>query len=133
MHSHIRALNSSATTGLAIGMALSLLSPLSGNTTETPSPVPQSTPKISLPTGPVGTAPAVRLTIGKSVLLKLPENAQRISVGNPEVADVTLISSRELYLLGKKTGTTNMLVWGPQGSATLRRSRALTACTIRSG
>jgi len=120
MHSHIRALNSSATTCLAMGMALSLLSPLSGNTTETPSPVPQSAPKISLPTGPVGTAPAVRLTIGKSVLLKLPENAQRISVGNPEVADVTLISSRELYLLGKKTGTTNMLVWGPQGSATLR-------------
>jgi len=102
MHSHIRALNSSATTCLAMGMALSLLSPLSGGATETPNPVSKSVAKTSLPTGPIETAPAVRLTIGKSVLLKLPDNAQRISVGNPEVADVTLISARELYLLGKK-------------------------------
>lgn len=71
-------------------------------------------------TGPVERAPAMQLTVGKSVLIRLPEPAQRVSVGNPEVADVSLISAREIYLLGKKTGTTNLLVWGPQGSATLR-------------
>lgn len=69
---------------------------------------------------PVQMAAAVHLTLGKSLLLQLPESASRISVGNPEVADVTLINQRELYVLGKKTGTTNMLVWGPDGRSTLR-------------
>ena len=77
-------------------------------------------PKDSLPNKPVDRAPPVHLTLGKSLLLSLPTHAQRISIGNPEVADVTLISARELYLLGKKSGTTNMLVWSPSGQATLR-------------
>lgn len=75
---------------------------------------------LPLSAGPVELAPALQLTVGKSVLIRLPEPAQRISVGNPEVADVSLISAKEIYLLGKKTGTTNLLVWGPQGGATLR-------------
>jgi pilus assembly protein CpaC len=69
---------------------------------------------------PVNVAAPVRLTLGKSVVLKLQDPVQRISIGNPEVADVTLINARELYLLGKKSGTTNMLVWGHQGQATVR-------------
>ena len=36
-------------------------------------------------------APALRLTAGKSLLLQLSENAARLSVGNPDVADVVLI------------------------------------------
>ncbi len=70
--------------------------------------------------GPVQIAPSLRLTTGKSMLLQLPENAARLSVGNPEVADVVLINPREIYLLGKKTGLTNLLVWTAQGSTTLR-------------
>jgi pilus assembly protein CpaC len=70
--------------------------------------------------GPVQIAPSLRLTAGKSMLLQLPENAARLSVGNPEVADVVLINPREIYLLGKKTGLTNLLVWTAQGSTTLR-------------
>lgn len=70
--------------------------------------------------GPVQMAPALRLTTGKSMLLQLPENAARISVGNPDVADVVLINAKELYLLGKRTGHTNLLVWTTQGSTSLR-------------
>lgn len=70
--------------------------------------------------GPVRMAPALRLTAGKSMLLQLSENAERLSVGNPEVADVVLINPREIYLLGKKSGHTNLLVWTAQGSTTLR-------------
>ncbi len=54
------------------------------------------------------------------MLLQLSENAERLSVGNPEVADVVLINPREIYLLGKKSGHTNLLVWTAQGSTTLR-------------
>ncbi len=36
----------------------------------------------------------------------------RVAVGNPEVADVQLISGSELLLIGKKAGSTSLLVWG---------------------
>lgn len=70
--------------------------------------------------GPVKVEAALRLTAGKSTLLKLSENAARLSVGNPDVADVVLINPQEIYLLGKKTGQTNLLVWTAQGSTSLR-------------
>ncbi len=46
--------------------------------------------------GPVLMAPPLRLTAGKSMLLQLSENAERLSVGNPDVADVVLINPREI-------------------------------------
>jgi len=55
--------------------------------------------------------PALNLTIGKSTMMRLPSAITRISVGNPTVADVTLISSSELYLLGKTYGSTNLIIW----------------------
>ncbi|MDP2441010.1 type II and III secretion system protein family protein [Rhodoferax sp.] len=55
--------------------------------------------------------PALNLTIGKSTLMRLPSAITRISVGNPTVADVTLISASELYLLGKTYGSTNLMIW----------------------
>jgi len=70
--------------------------------------------------GPVRLAAPLRLTAGKSMLLQLPENAARLSVGNPDVADVVLINPREIYLLGKKVGLTNLLVWTAEGNTTLR-------------
>ena len=70
--------------------------------------------------GPVKMAPPLRLTAGKSMLLQLSESAARLSVGNPDVADVVLINPREIYLLGKKSGQTNLLIWTAQGSTTLR-------------
>jgi pilus assembly protein CpaC len=55
--------------------------------------------------------PTMNLTIGKSTLLRMPSAVTRISLGNPGVADVTLISPTELYLLGKTYGSTNLIVW----------------------
>ena len=97
-----------------------LLLAFQASASELARPVNAVNAKDSLAVKPVEMAEPVRLTIGKSLLLRLPDHVQRISVGNPEVADVRVISPRELYLLGKKSGTTNMLVWGPNGQATLR-------------
>ena len=55
--------------------------------------------------------PALDLTIGKSTLMRLPSPVTRLSLGNPNVADVTIISPTELYLLGKTYGSTNLIVW----------------------
>ena len=61
----------------------------------------------------------LELTSGKSKVLALASDAMRLSVGNPEVADVMLINPREIYLLGKKPGSTNVMVWTKDGFTTI--------------
>ena len=86
-------------------------------------PPPSATPRTprplatTLPPGPVERGQPLRLVAGKSTLLSLPHDIVRISVGNPEVADVVLTHPREVYLLGKKSGQTNLMLWG-KGSVT---------------
>jgi pilus assembly protein CpaC len=62
--------------------------------------------------------PALELIIGKSKLLHISSAIERISVGNPTIADVTLISPSELYLLGKSYGSTNVVIWKKGGATT---------------
>ena len=62
--------------------------------------------------------PAMELVIGKSTLMRIPSPIERISVGNPNIADVSLISPTELYLLGKNYGSTNMVIWRKGGATT---------------
>jgi len=64
-------------------------------------------------------APAISIAIGKSMLVPLTGRIERISVGNPSVADVMLIAGRELYLLGKTFGATNVIIWRRDGPTTL--------------
>lgn len=64
-------------------------------------------------------APPMALVIGKSTILRLPSPAARISVGNPVVADINLINPREAYLLGKEIGSTNLIIWTRDGTATV--------------
>jgi pilus assembly protein CpaC len=62
--------------------------------------------------------PALELIIGKSKLLHSSPAIERVSVGNPTIADVTLISPTELYLLGKNYGSTNVVIWKKGGATT---------------
>jgi pilus assembly protein CpaC len=71
------------------------------------------------PRGTVEMGPAMTLTAGKSTLLRLPQTIERISIGNPSITDVTLISGRELYLIGKAFGTTNVMLWHQAGGTTV--------------
>jgi pilus assembly protein CpaC len=60
------------------------------------------------------------LSVGKSTILPAEGILTRVSVANPDVIDVTVIRSRELYVLGKKTGTTNIFLWNNAGQMTIR-------------
>lgn len=62
--------------------------------------------------------PALELVIGKSTLMRFPGAIERISVGNPNIADISLISPLELYLLGKNYGSTNLVIWRKGGTTT---------------
>ena len=52
---------------------------------------------------------AVPLYQSRVVTVLTPAN--RVSVANPDVADIVVISPTELYVLGKDIGTTNVLLW----------------------
>lgn len=57
---------------------------------------------------------AMTLSAGKSRIYKPREAATRMSVADPAIADVMLLNPNELYILGKKTGTTNIFIWHDQ-------------------
>jgi pilus assembly protein CpaC len=82
---------------------------------------PASAPKAgaSVSDAPAQIGAALDLQLGKASLLRLPQTVERISVGNPTIADVTMISAREVYVLGKDLGTTNIIIWAVGGQATI--------------
>lgn len=47
----------------------------------------------------------------KSRVVVLDAPATRVSVGNPEIADILILRATQLYVLGKDLGTTNVLLW----------------------
>ena len=54
----------------------------------------------------------LNLTVGKSLVIDTPAAVTRVSLANPEIADTVVISPRQVYLIGKAVGTTNLTLWG---------------------
>ncbi len=66
------------------------------------------------------------LSEGESRVYRLAKPVSRVAIGNPAIADYIIINPSELYLLGKKPGATNLIVWDQAGnfmSAPLNVSR----------
>ena len=57
----------------------------------------------------------VEIERGKSIVLRSPFTVKRVSVGDPSIADVVVLSPREVQLVGKKVGDTNVIVWNTRG------------------
>jgi pilus assembly protein CpaC len=76
-------------------------------------------PSIDITSNVARIGPALTLLAGKSTLLRLQDPIERISIGNPAITDVTLLSKREIYFLGKALGTTNVTLWSNAGQATV--------------
>lgn len=53
--------------------------------------------------------------VGKSQLIRFDEPVKRISLTNPALADLVLISPREMLLNGKSGGLTSLIIWGEKG------------------
>lgn len=51
----------------------------------------------------------------KSTYVKLQRNASRVSLGDPAVLDIVMLKSDELFLIGNKLGSTNLMAWDRQG------------------
>lgn len=64
-------------------------------------------------------AAQINLSEGKSTLMHLPYPVARLAVGDAKVADVILINPSEVYMLGKSTGSTNLILWNKAKQATI--------------
>ncbi len=60
----------------------------------------------------VGGVSKLMTTVGKSQFVRFDEPVTRISITNPELADVVLLSPKELLVNGKESGSTSLLIWG---------------------
>jgi pilus assembly protein CpaC len=74
-----------------------------------PAPAPKAIAQPPLLAGGASIDLVVPLYQSRVVTVVTPAN--RVSVANPDVADIVVISPTELYVLGKDLGTTNVLLW----------------------
>ncbi|MCK5003099.1 MAG: type II and III secretion system protein family protein [Gammaproteobacteria bacterium] len=49
------------------------------------------------------------LSVGKSQIIYSPKSLDQVVIGSPEVADIKLLSSRQVLILGKEPGRTNLV------------------------
>ena len=60
----------------------------------------------------------VEVSIGKSTVVTLKEISKRVSLSDPDIADIILISPTEILINGKKIGTTSLIIWNKDGNRT---------------
>src|ERR1700742_1207357 len=69
----------------------------------------------------VASAPAfaasVSVPLDEVRILSFPDPVTTVYVGNPVIADVTVIDSKHVFVLGKSFGATNLIALGPDGNA----------------
>jgi pilus assembly protein CpaC len=60
---------------------------------------------------PQGNQESVTVAINQSRVIKLRSPVARVSVANPEIADLLVLNPQQVFVVGKKIGTTNMMLW----------------------
>lgn len=73
------------------------------------------------------------IDVGTQQLLRQKAPIRRVAVADPAVADVSVISSRELLLAGKSAGVTSLIVWTRDAKAAPQRYRLQVASRSISG
>ncbi len=63
-------------------------------------------------------AKKLHLALNQSFLLDTDLRIKRVSVGKAEIADVTVVSPKQILVTAKNPGTTTLIVWNEQGLPT---------------
>jgi pilus assembly protein CpaC len=53
----------------------------------------------------------IAVTVNKSVVLRLPKRATRVSVTQPEIAEAVVVAPDQILINGKAVGATSLVVW----------------------
>ena len=59
--------------------------------------------------------PSIAVTVNKSIVLRLPKRATRVSVTQPEIAEAVVVAPDQILINGKAVGTTSLVVWFEDG------------------
>jgi pilus assembly protein CpaC len=90
--------------GIALGLSMTLSDPASGQTLDH-----------ATPASGITNAMPMHLVVGKSLVYESPVPFMRASLANPEIAETLVLSPRQLYVMGKAVGMTNLTLWGRDG------------------
>lgn len=71
--------------------------------------------QVSLMNAPVYNTEKLTMVAGKSEVIETPVPITRASIADPDVADTVVLSPRQLYVVGKKVGATNLTLWDEKG------------------
>ncbi|ENM5730488.1 type II and III secretion system protein family protein [Vibrio mimicus] len=66
--------------------------------------------------GAIQTGKVVTVPHHKSTFVVLSGKAKRVSLGDPQVLDIVMLKSDELFLIGRKLGSTNLMAWDSRGN-----------------
>lgn len=72
-------------------------------------------------------APTLAVPIDQSARVALPAGTRDVMIGNPAIADVNVVDSRNAVVLGKGYGVTNLLVIDQLGRTVLERQIVVSA------
>jgi pilus assembly protein CpaC len=61
----------------------------------------------------------LKLVLGKSIVLRSSQPVKRISEPTPEIAEAIPLSPYEIYINGKASGTTTLILWQKEGIAAI--------------
>ena len=59
--------------------------------------------------------PTISVTVNKSMVFRLAQRAKRVSVSQPQVADVIVVGPSQLLINGKALGTTSLIIFDEAG------------------
>ncbi len=62
--------------------------------------------------------PTISVTVNKSIVFRLAQKAKRVSVAQPQVADVIVVGPTQLLINGKALGTTSLIIFDEAGDVT---------------
>lgn len=54
---------------------------------------------------------SIEVPVNKSKLVPIDQPVSRVSIGQPNIADILITNPEQLYILGKALGTTNVVLW----------------------
>lgn len=57
------------------------------------------------------TGEQLSVNLSQSRVIKLRTQVARVSVADPEIADILVLDPNQIYVVGKKLGTTNLMLW----------------------
>ncbi|MFA5503710.1 MAG: pilus assembly protein N-terminal domain-containing protein [Phenylobacterium sp.] len=72
-------------------------------------------------------AETMRIELDHSTRVRLPSPARDVLLANPDVADVTMLDTRNLVILGKSYGMTHLLVVDTNGRTIFDRNLVVAA------